>query len=128
MILLSLGLIMSLILIILILKGPSLKNNDKSNDNNKEKFQPKMPEGAYQSASELDQAEMEFVEASKGLIKQKQDDDDIGYWIATGINWKFENQVFIGAQLRYSDAEVTLFDSTINTGGLYSMMTIGYQF
>lgn len=76
MILLSLGLIMSLILIILILKGPSLKNKDKSNDNNKEKFQPKMPEGAYQSASELDQAEMEFVEASKGLIKQKQDDPE----------------------------------------------------
>ncbi|WP_448248399.1 outer membrane beta-barrel protein [Thalassotalea agariperforans] len=59
---------------------------------------------------------------------EKQDDDDTGYWLATGVNWKFDNQIFIGAEVRYSDAEVTLFDSKINTGGLYSVFKVGYLF
>ena len=61
-------------------------------------------------------------------VIEKQDDDDIGYWLATGINWRIDNHFIIGAEIRYSDAEVTLFDSTINTGGIYSMLSFGYQF
>lgn len=63
-----------------------------------------------------------------GNVTEKQDDDDVGYWVAAGVNWTFDESFNVGAQVRYSDAEVTLFDSTINTGGVYTMMTFGYNF
>lgn len=58
----------------------------------------------------------------------KQDDDEIAYWVSTGINWKFDNNIVVGADIRYSDAKAELFSSTINTSGVYSMVTVGYQF
>ncbi|WP_191602416.1 outer membrane beta-barrel protein [Marinomonas algicola] len=64
----------------------------------------------------------------KNDITEKQDDDDLGYWLSTGVNWKFKNNFMLGAQIRYSDSEATLFNSKVDTGGIYSMMTVGYQF
>jgi opacity protein-like surface antigen len=58
----------------------------------------------------------------------KQDDDGIAYWVSTGISWKFDNNIVVGADIRYSDAKAELFNSTIKTSGVYSMVTVGYQF
>ena len=69
MILLSLGLIMSLILIVLILKAPNIKNKLK----NKEGFVRKPPEGAWPNGELLDKYEMKYVDDERGLIQQKQD-------------------------------------------------------
>ena len=70
MILLSLGLIMSLILIILILKAPDIKNKLK----NKEGFVRKLPEGAWPNGELLDKYEMKYVSDEKQLIQQKKQD------------------------------------------------------
>ena len=58
----------------------------------------------------------------------KQDDDGIAYWVSTGISWKFDNNIVVGADIRYSDAKAELFNSAIKTSGVYSMVTVGYQF
>lgn len=70
MILLSLGLIMSLILIILILKAPNIKNKLK----NKEGFVRKPPEGAWPNGELLDKYEMKYISDVKQLIQQKKQD------------------------------------------------------
>ena len=59
---------------------------------------------------------------------EKQDDDEIAYWVSTGINWKFDSNIVVGADIRYSDAKAELFNSAIKTSGVYSMVTVGYQF
>ncbi|MGJ8691470.1 MAG: outer membrane beta-barrel protein [Thalassotalea sp.] len=63
-----------------------------------------------------------------GDTVEKQDNGDLGCWLSTGINWKFDNKMIIGAEIRFSDAEVELFDTNIKTGGVYSMLSVGYQF
>ena len=75
-------------------------------------------------------ANLSVTEVTKfnGTSVGKQDDDDIGYWISTGINWKFDNNIIVGADIRYSDAKVELFNSTVKTSGVYSMVSVGYQF
>lgn len=62
---------MSLILIYLILKAPIIKNKGKID---KEGFVKNLPEGAYQSAEELNAAEMKFINHSRGLLQQKRND------------------------------------------------------
>lgn len=59
---------------------------------------------------------------------ETQDDNDTGYWLATGINWKFDSHFMAGIQMRYSEADAKLFDSNLKTGGLYSMFSMSYLF
>ncbi|MCF2947569.1 porin family protein [Paraglaciecola aquimarina] len=55
-------------------------------------------------------------------------DRDTGYWLATGINWKFKNRLTLGAEIRYSKANVNLDNIDVNIGGVYSILSVGYRF
>ena len=58
----------------------------------------------------------------------KENDKDIGYWLGTGIAWRFEGGIRLGAEARYSDSEVTLYNEKVNTGGVYTGLYLAYKF
>jgi opacity protein-like surface antigen len=55
------------------------------------------------------------------------DDSDIGTWIGTGIYWRPISHLNIGFDLRYSQAEVTINDQDLETGGLHTGVFAGYH-
>ena len=69
------------------------------------------------------QAEVEF-EGSFGSV----DDDDtgIGAWVDGGIVWRIGEVFQIGAGLRYSYAEVELFEEDLKAGGLHYGLVAGF--
>ncbi|EWH08227.1 hypothetical protein DS2_18458 [Catenovulum agarivorans DS-2] len=57
-----------------------------------------------------------------------QDDEDVGVWLAAGVNWRLDKNFVVGLQARYTEAEAELFNSQLDTGGVYSLLSVGYQF
>ena len=53
------------------------------------------------------------------------DDSATGYWLGGGIYWHLSKRFIMGVDVRYSDAEVTLFGVDREAGGLYTNMLIG---
>ena len=53
------------------------------------------------------------------------DDSATGYWVGGGIYWHLSKRFIMGVDVRYSDAEVTLFGVDREAGGLYTNMLIG---
>jgi opacity protein-like surface antigen len=70
-------------------------------------------------------AERERIQGSTTVTYS---DRDIGYWLATGINWKFKNRLTLGAEVRYGKANVNLDNIDVNIGGVYSVLSVGYHF
>jgi opacity protein-like surface antigen len=57
-----------------------------------------------------------------------QDDDTVfGTWVGGGLYYAATNQLNIGLDLRYSKAEVSLFDEDREAGGFYAGITTGYH-
>ena len=57
------------------------------------------------------------------------DDDDraVGAWVGAGTYYAVTPSFNIGLDVRYSKAEVTLFDKKREAGGLYAGITAGYH-
>ena len=57
------------------------------------------------------------------------DDDDttVGAWVGVGAYYAVTPHLNLGVDLRYSKAEVTLFDKDREAGGLNAGITIGYH-
>jgi len=58
-----------------------------------------------------------------GLVED--DDSTTGYWIGSGGFWHVTKRLNIGFDIRYSEAEVTLFNADFEAGGLHAGITIG---
>lgn len=59
--------------------------------------------------------------------KENQSDASVGSWVSTGLYWRPISRLNMGIDLRYSHANVTLFDQKIDAGGTQIGATIGYH-
>ncbi len=57
-----------------------------------------------------------------------EDDANIGFWADTGMYFDILPKFTLGLNLRYSKAEVSLFDYDYEAGGLHYGLTASYRF
>ncbi len=69
-----------------------------------------------------------------GKIKQRDvngnsedDNNQIGFWLGTGVYYQFNSNMLLGLDLRYSDANGKVFNVERELGGFHSGITIGYS-
>lgn len=61
------------------------------------------------------------------MIVGPEDDDAIGPWVGGGLYWTLGDAFNIGLDLRYSSAEVSLFDVDADAGGTHAGLMLGYH-
>nr|WP_075518757.1 outer membrane beta-barrel protein [Moritella viscosa]SHN99315.1 Putative uncharacterized protein [Moritella viscosa] len=66
------------------------------------------------------------IKQSDGTYKDEHD-RDVGLWIGGGLVWKPWKHFNIGADIRYSHAEIDLFGKELNAGGLHTGLTAGFN-
>lgn len=66
-------------------------------------------------------------EGSQGYIKVSDDDSAVGVWANAGVYWTLNESFNVGLDLRYSKAEVTLFDVEGEAGGTHVGLLLGYH-
>ena len=54
------------------------------------------------------------------------DDTTLGLWVGGGVFWRLGSRFNIGGSVRYSQGEITLFDSDIQAGGLTYGLLLGW--
>ena len=73
-----------------------------------------------------------FMEIERNRLidgtRQKDSESTTGYWIGGGIYWDAMEKVKVGFDLRFSDADATVFDQDIKAGGTHAGFTVGYTF
>ena len=57
----------------------------------------------------------------------KDNDNALGAWIGTGVDWHLSPEMTLGLDIRYSKADVKIFDKDIEAGGLHAGITLGYR-
>lgn len=62
------------------------------------------------------------------LGNQSEEDSALGLWLNGGVMARVLGNVNVGAELRWSRAEVTLFDTTTDAGGVAFAFFVGYGF
>ena len=67
------------------------------------------------------------LENENAGVKVDDDDNTIGAWVGAGTYYAVTPSFNIGLDVRYSKAEVTLFDKERDTGGLNAGITAGYH-
>ena len=55
-------------------------------------------------------------------------DEATGLWVGIGFNWMLGKKFHIGADFRYSSAELTLFNREVDGGGVHLGATAGFSF
>jgi hypothetical protein len=67
-------------------------------------------------------------EAEGGLFWLSVDDADTagGFWVDGGVFWRLGKRFNIGFDVRYSAAEITLFERDINAGGTHAGLLLGW--
>ena len=69
-----------------------------------------------------------FVQAEYEVIGSDKDDDNaVGAWVGTGVDWHLSPKMSLGVDIRYSTADVTIFDEDIDAGGMHTVLTLGYR-
>ena len=68
----------------------------------------------------------EFEETAPG-VSVSDNDIGAGVWIGGGIYWTITEDFNIGLDLRWSKAEVTLFDSNVDAGGGHAGLLLGFH-
>jgi len=69
-----------------------------------------------------------FIQADYEVVgSEKEGDNGIGGWIGTGVDWHLSSKMSLGVDIRYSQADVTIFNDDINAGGLHTLLTLGYR-
>lgn len=66
-------------------------------------------------------------EENSAASPQKQDDSSTGAWVGAGFYARLTDYVQMGVDVRYSEAEVTVFDDDRKAGGLHAGVTAGYH-
>ena len=67
------------------------------------------------------------MEGSAFGISVSDDDTAMGIWIGGGVYWTISEHFNLGLDLRWSKAEVTLFDEDGEAGGTHFGLLIGYH-
>ena len=62
-----------------------------------------------------------------GATTVEQDDNGTGYWLGAGTYWAVGPQLNLGLDIRYSHADVTLFNIEREAGGVHTGMFVGYH-
>ena len=55
------------------------------------------------------------------------DDNGTGIWLNGGVYWTLGQHFNLGLDLRYSQADVTLFDVDVDAGGTHAGIILGYH-
>ncbi len=67
------------------------------------------------------------LQISNSLIGISDSDSAAGLWLGGGVYWTLNQNFNIGLDLRYSQADVTLFDESIKAGGTHVGLVLGYH-
>ncbi len=70
-------------------------------------------------------AELEYQSNNNTMT---QDDRDLGGWFGAGMYYEINPRFVLGLDARYSNGEVILFNVERDTGGIFTGVTVGYQF
>ena len=54
------------------------------------------------------------------------DDIGIGFWASLGLMWTLDDCINVGLDVRYSHADVTLFDADVDAGGTHAGLIFGF--
>jgi opacity protein-like surface antigen len=68
-----------------------------------------------------------ILENENAGVKVDDDDSTVGAWVGAGTYYAVTPSFNIGLDVRYSKAEVTLFNKERETGGLNAGITAGYH-
>jgi len=71
-----------------------------------------------------------FVSAKleeSGPFPASDEDNGTGIWLNGGVYWTLGQSFNLGLDLRYSDAEVTLYDVDGEAGGTFAGLMLGYH-
>lgn len=60
-------------------------------------------------------------------VTKSEDDSATGTWVNVGTYVEIGEQMQLGFDVRYSDADVTVFDKDRQAGGLQTAVTLGYH-
>jgi len=70
-----------------------------------------------------------FVNAEQRRTNdRKQDDSTTGVWVGAGAYWDVSDHFNVGLDVRYTDAEVKLFDKDYQAGGVTAGLTLGFHY
>jgi opacity protein-like surface antigen len=86
-------------------------------DNNGGSISPYIGGGLAQISARLDKR--------IGSDIVEMDDTATGLWVGVGTYWHVSKKLNVGFDIRYSQAEVTLFNQQIEAGGLHTGISIG---
>lgn len=62
-----------------------------------------------------------------GGLEVDESDSAVGGWVGAGVYWRPVSKLNIGLDVRYSDANVTLFNQEVEVGGTMTNLVIGYH-
>ena len=69
-----------------------------------------------------------FIQAEYEVVGSAKDNDNaVGAWIGTGVDWHLSPKMSLGVDIRYSQADVTIFNNDLKAGGLHTGITLGYR-
>ena len=69
-----------------------------------------------------------LIKAEYEVIGETKDDDRaVGVWVGAGADWHLSQKLSLGIDVRYSQADVTIFDEEIDAGGFHTGVTLGYR-
>lgn len=71
-------------------------------------------------------AEMRSKDKQSGLSRT-EDDSATGYWVGVGSYLELSDHFQVGLDVRYSEADVTLFDKERQAGGMQTSISAGYH-
>jgi len=60
-------------------------------------------------------------------VKEDESDSAMGNWLGAGIYWRPTGKLNIGVDVRYSKANISLFERDIAAGGLQTGIFVGYH-
>ncbi len=69
----------------------------------------------------------EIKNKNNGIITSESDDNATGAWIGTGMYYAVSNHFNIGLDVRYSEADVKLFNTDRKVGGMHTGISVGYH-
>lgn len=67
------------------------------------------------------------VRESYSYYTYSDDDTGMGFWLNGGVYWTLSHHFNLGLDLRYSQAEVTVFDYDAEAGGTSAGLILGYH-
>jgi len=67
------------------------------------------------------------IERKTGATIEEQDDTGTGFWLGAGTYWTVGPKLNLGLDIRYSQADVTLFNKEREAGGIHTSLFVGYH-